>query len=70
MVCRLGRRRVAVRVDAALEVMNVSRADLRPAPPLATADGRPFVVGAVGPPGRLRLLLNLKVLLRRPQAGG
>lgn len=70
MVCRLGRRRVAVRVDAALEVMNVSRAELRPAPPLAMAGGRPFVVGAVGPPERLRLLLDLKVLLRRPQAGG
>lgn len=69
MICLLGRRRVAIRVDAALEVMRVSRAELRPAPSLSTADGRPFVLGAVGPPERLRLLLDLKLLLRRPQAG-
>lgn len=68
MVCLLGRRRVALRVDAALEVMRVERSALRPAPPLSAWAGAPFVVGAVGPPARLRLLLDLKVLLRRTAA--
>jgi len=68
MVCLLGRRRVALRVDAALEVMRVERGALRPAPPLSAWAGAPFVVGAVGPPTKLRLLLDLKVLLRRTEA--
>ncbi|HLT30543.1 MAG TPA: chemotaxis protein CheW [Myxococcaceae bacterium] len=64
MICLIGRRRFALRVDAALEVMRVERAALRPAPPLRDGTERPFVLGAVGPPSRLRLLLDLKVLLR------
>lgn len=64
MICLIGRRRFALRVDAALEVMRVDRTALRPAPPLRDGMERPFVLGAVGPPSRLRLLLDLKVLLR------
>jgi purine-binding chemotaxis protein CheW len=67
LVCLLGRRRVALRVDAVLEVMRVARADLRPAPPLSVEAGTPFVVGVCGSPERLRLLLDVKVLLA---AGG
>lgn len=64
MVCLVGRRRFAIRVDAALEVMRVERSALRPAPPLREGTERSFVLGAVGPPTRLRLLLDLKALLR------
>ena len=68
MICLIGRRRFALRVDAALEVMRVERSALRPAPPLRDGTERSFVLGAVGPPSRLRLLLDLKVLLRaRPE---
>lgn len=63
LVCLLGQRRVALRVDAALEVMRVARAALRPAPPLSTEAGAPFVVGVCGAPERPRLLLDVKVLL-------
>lgn len=64
MICLVGSRRFALRVDAALEVMRVGRAALRPAPPLGNVAGHHVVLGAVGPPSRLRLLLDLKALLQ------
>ncbi|MCP3144790.1 chemotaxis protein CheW [Pyxidicoccus xibeiensis] len=64
LVCRLGTRRVAVRVDRVAEVMRVRRGDIKPAPALVVAGRSPFVVGVCGPPERLRLLLDLKALLR------
>lgn len=64
LVCRLGTRRVAVRVDRVAEVLRVRRGDIKPAPTLVVAGRAPFVVGVCGPPDRLRLLLDLKALLR------
>ncbi len=64
LVCRVGTRRVAVRVDRVSEVLRVRRGDIKPAPALVVAGRSPFVVGVCGPPDRLRLLLNLKALLR------
>ncbi|MBZ4420030.1 chemotaxis protein CheW [Myxococcus sp. RHSTA-1-4] len=64
LVCRLGTRRVAVRVDRVAEVLRVRRGDIKPAPALVVAGRSPYVVGVCGPPDRLRLLLDLKALLR------
>lgn len=64
LVCRLGTRRVGVRVDRVAEVLRVRRGDIKPAPTLVVAGRSPFVVGVCGPPDRLRLLLDLKALLR------
>ena len=64
LVCRLGPRRVAVRVDRVAEVLRVRRGDIKPAPSMVVAGRSPFVVGVCGPPDRLRLLLDLKALLR------
>lgn len=64
LVCRLGARRVVVRVDRVSEVLRVRRGDIKPAPALVVAGRSPFVVGVCGPPDRLRLLLDLKALLR------
>ncbi|HZI13647.1 MAG TPA: chemotaxis protein CheW [Myxococcus sp.] len=64
LVCRLGPRRVAVKVDRVAEVLRVRRGDIKPAPALVVAGRSPFVVGVCGPPDRLRLLLDLKALLR------
>lgn len=63
VVCRVGLRRVGLVVDAVTQVVKVERAAIRPAP-LATSPGKqPFVVGVVGDPSRLRLLLDVKALL-------
>jgi purine-binding chemotaxis protein CheW len=64
LVCRLGPRRVVARVDRVAEVLRVRRGDIKPAPALMAAGRTPFVVGVCGPPDRLRLLLDLKALLR------
>ncbi|MBJ6765124.1 chemotaxis protein CheW [Myxococcaceae bacterium JPH2] len=64
LVCRVGNRRVVVRVDRVAEVLRVRRADIQPAPAVVSAGRSPFVVGVCGPPERLRLLLDIKALLR------
>lgn len=64
LVCLLGRRRVALRVDRVTEVLRVRRSEIKPAPSLVAGGRAPFVVGVCGPPERLRLLLDLKALLR------
>lgn len=64
LVCLLGRRRLALRVDRVTEVMRVRRSELKPAPALLSPGRTPFVVGVCGPPERPRLLLDLKALLR------
>ena len=64
LVCLLGRRRVALRVDRVTEVLRVKRSELKPAPAFASGGRTPFVVGVWGPPERTRLLLDLKALLR------
>jgi purine-binding chemotaxis protein CheW len=63
VVCRVGRRRVGLVVDAVTSVLKVERSELKPAP-LAAHPGRmPHVLGVCGEPGRLRLLLDVKALL-------
>lgn len=64
LVCLLGRRRVALRVDRVTEVLRVRKSDIKPAPSFVPNGRAPFVVGVCGPPERLRLLLDVKALLR------
>jgi purine-binding chemotaxis protein CheW len=64
LVCLLGRRRVALRVDKVTEVMRVRRGELKPAPALLSPGRAPFVVGLCGTMERPRLMLDLKALLR------
>ena len=64
LVCLVGRRRLALRVDRVTEVMRVRRSELKPAPPLLSAGRAPFVVGVCGTQERPRLLLDIKALLR------
>ncbi|MDC0708977.1 chemotaxis protein CheW [Stigmatella sp. ncwal1] len=76
LVCLLGKRRLALRVDRVTEVMRVRRSDIKPAPALLSPGRAPFVVGVCGPPERARLLLDIKALLRMeverqvPRPGG
>ncbi|SEN21328.1 CheW protein [Stigmatella aurantiaca] len=76
LVCLLGKRRLALRVDRVTEVMRVRRSDIKPAPALLSPGRAPFVVGVCGPPERARLLLDIKALLRweagreAPRPGG
>jgi purine-binding chemotaxis protein CheW len=62
LVCRLGRRRVGLRVDGVSAVVRVQRADIKPAPRL-NQTGAPTVIGVCGEPDRLKLLLNLRAVL-------
>jgi purine-binding chemotaxis protein CheW len=64
LVCLLGHRRLALRVDRVTEVMRVRRSEIKPAPPLLSAGRAPFVVGVCGTQERPRLLLDIKALLR------
>ncbi len=70
LVCRVGRRRVGLLVDAVTQIARVPYDDLRPAP-LAEVPGQPtHVVGVCGPPDRLRLLLDVKAFLNDSAPGG
>ncbi|HEX8705593.1 MAG TPA: chemotaxis protein CheW [Myxococcaceae bacterium] len=64
LVCLVGQRRLALRVDRVTEVMRVRRSEIKPAPPLLSAGRAPFVVGVCGTQERPRLLLDIKALLR------
>ncbi|MDY7229942.1 chemotaxis protein CheW [Hyalangium sp. s54d21] len=64
LVCLLGRRRLALRVDRVTEVMRVRRSEIKPAPALLSPGRTPFVVGVCGTQERPRLLLDIKALLR------
>lgn len=64
LICRVGPRRVALRVDGVSEVVRVSRADIKPAPGFSSGGTGPYVIGVWGPAERLRLLLDVKALLR------
>ncbi len=64
LVCLLGRRRLALRVDRVTEVLRVRRSELKPAPALLSPGRAPFVVGVCGSQERPRLLLDIKALLR------
>ncbi len=63
LVCRVGPRRVALRVDGVSEVVRVQTSEIKPAPRF-TQDKPAFVAGVWGPPDRLKLLLDIKALLR------
>ncbi len=58
LVCRVGRRRVGLLVDAVMQVRRVERSALKPAP-LNVA----HVLGVTGEGAQLTLLLDLKALL-------
>jgi purine-binding chemotaxis protein CheW len=64
LVCLLGRRRLALRVDRVTEVLRVRRSDIKPAPALLSPGRAPFIVGVCGTVERPRLLLDIKALLR------
>jgi purine-binding chemotaxis protein CheW len=64
LVCLLGRRRLALRVDRVTEVVRVRKSEIKPAPALLSPGRAPFIVGVCGTPERPRLLLDIKALLR------
>ena len=68
LVCFLGRRRLALRVEGVTQVIRLLRSDLKPVPSLVAPGAVPYLVGVFGPPERLRLLLNLKAVLQ-PEPG-
>jgi len=63
VVCKLGRRRVGFLVDGVTRVLRVARTDLKPAPLTATPGKTPHVLGVVGEPGHLKLMLDLLALV-------
>ena len=63
VVCRIGRRRIGVLVDAVLAVRRVAKQALRPAPLAARPGAAPHVLGVVGEGAPLTLLLDVKVLV-------
>jgi len=67
LVVRLGRRVVALLVDAVIEVVRIPRSAIRPAAGLAKPDAPRLFLGVCGGPGsgggRLKLLLNARALL-------
>lgn len=63
IVCKLGRRRVGFLVDGVSRVLRVSRSELKPAPLTASPGQAPHVLGVVGEPGQLRLLLDVLSLV-------
>jgi purine-binding chemotaxis protein CheW len=67
LICKIGQRRVALRVDGVSEVVRVQRSEVKAAPRFA-GPRQSFVVGVWGPPQRLKLLLDLKGLLRSGKA--
>ncbi len=60
LICLLGRRQVALVVDAVVQVMRTHRSELRPAPNVSAG---PYVIGVCGSPPALKLLLDVKALL-------
>ncbi len=63
IVCKLGRRRVGFLVDGVTRVLRVPVAELKPAPLTATPGRSPHVLGVVGEPGQLKLLLDVLSLV-------
>lgn len=68
LVCRIGRRRLGLLVDAVLAVKRVSRQVLRPAPLAARPGATPHVLGVVGEGAQLTLLLDVKALVEEERA--
>ncbi len=63
IVALVGRRRVALAVDGVSEVARVPKEALQPLPDLGPRAAPGAVLGAFGPPERVRLLLNIKAVL-------
>lgn len=63
LICLLGRRQVALVVDAVVQVLRTTRNELRPAP--SVSEG-PYVIGVCGTAPALKLLLDVKALLSQP----
>ncbi len=63
VVCKIGRRRIGLLVDAVTQIIRVPYEELRPAPLAATPGQAAHVVGVCGPFDRLRLLLDVKAFL-------
>lgn len=66
LVCLLGRRRIALSVDGVSEVIRVSRSALKPSPAFEPPGREPLVIGVCGPPEAMKLLLDVKALLKNP----
>lgn len=63
VVCRIGRRRVGLLVDAVTHIERVRYEELRPAPLTERPGHAPHVVAVCGAPDRLCLLLDVKAFL-------
>lgn len=63
VVCKIGRRRIGLLVDAVTQIIRVPYEELRPAPLAATPGHAAHVVGVCGPFDQLRLLLDVKAFL-------
>jgi purine-binding chemotaxis protein CheW len=63
VVCRLGRRRVGLMVDAVTQVLRVQRSSLKPAPLAGGPGFTPFVLGVWGEGEQLKLMLDVKALV-------
>lgn len=66
LICRIGRSRVALAVDAVTRVVHVPLSELKPAPSLP---GGGYVLGAFGKPGALTLLFDVKALFAARDTG-
>ena len=64
LVCRVGSRKIILRVDGVSEVVHVKREEIRSAPQLGPGGNAAYILGVWGPPTRLKLLIDLKALLR------
>src|SRR5262245_57303452 len=62
LICLVGRRKIAFRVDKVTQVMRASRDELKPVPPVG-GPLSPYVIGVCSRGPRLLLLLNLRAVL-------
>ena len=67
IVCKVGRRRAALKVDGVTQVVRVGLDELKPAPAMLTGthvspDTARYVLGVFGTPQKLTLLLDIKAL--------
>ena len=63
LICMVGRRKIAFRVDRVTQVVRASRDELKPVPPVGGPRLSPYVIGVCSTEARLLLLLNLRAVL-------
>src|SRR5262245_31619048 len=63
LVCRVGPHLLGLKVDAVTSVFRVEKEQLKPAP-VAAAQTSPHVVGVCTHAGKLRLLLDVRALVK------